>query len=371
MKTYKNLYKNILDIGLIEECITTASKGKRKKKPVHRILYNKEWYASKVLKMLKDGNFEFKEYHTIEINEGTRKKKRTIVTPLFYPDQIIHHLIASQFAPIVMQPLYEHAYGSIPGRGIHMAKKQMEKWVRSYGNKRFYVYKCDIRHFYDSIDHDILKNKLQRKITDNRFLKLVFNLIDSFESEPGKGIPKGFYTSQWFAHFYLTELDHYIKEELHVKHYIRYVDDIVLLDTNKRRLRRNAQEMERYLNEELNLKLKDNWQLYRFVDKNNENGRDIDFMGFRFFRNKTIMRKSNLRTIRRKANHLDKKRSQYKSGESQGVNAHDAQSMLSYLGWTKHCDVYGWYQDNIKPKVNKRQLRKKVAKRDRLRNKQK
>lgn len=359
----------MLDIGLVEKCIAVASKGKRKKPPVHKVLFNKEWYASKVLKMLANNDFHFRSYPVVEINEGTRRKHRTIVTPLFYPDQIVHHLIVSQLRPIVMKSLYEHAYGSIPDRGIHTAKKQMEKWVRSYGNKRFYVFKCDIRHFYDSIDHSILKNKLQRKISDNRYLDLVFGLIDSFESEPNRGIPKGFYTSQWLAHFYLTEFDHFIKEKLHVKHYMRYVDDIVLLDTNKKRLRKNAQEMEKFLNEKLNLKLKDDWQLFRFVDKNNENGRDIDFMGFRFFRNKTILRKSNLRTIRRKANHLDKKRRNYNEGSGQGVTVHDAESMLSYLGWTKHADVYNWYQKEIKPKVNKRRLRKKVAHHDKVINK--
>lgn len=366
MKTYKNLYRSILDIGHIEKCIMTASKGKRKKRPVKKIINNKEWYASKVLKMLIEESYDFKKYHTIEINEGTRKKSRTIVTPLFYPDQIIHHLIASQLNPIVMNSLYEHAYGSIPGRGVHVAKKQLEKWIRSYHNKKFYVFKCDIRHFYDSVDHAILKNKLQRKITDERFLKLVFKLIDSFEEDPGKGIPKGFYTSQWLANFYLTEMDHYIKNQLKVKHYIRYMDDIVLLDTNKRRLRKISIELEKFLNEKLNLKLKDNYQLYKFVDSNDKNGRDIDFMGFRFFRNKTILRKSNLRTIRRKANHLDKKRQGYNNGTSKGVNAHDAQSMLSYLGWTKHADVYNWYQKEIKPKVNKRRLRKKVSHKDKL-----
>ena len=286
------------------------------------------------------------------------KKERTIVTPLFFPDQIIHHLIVSQLEPIVMKSLYDHAYGSIPDRGVHVAKKQLEKWIRSYGNKRFYVFKCDIRHFYDSIDH-------------NRYLDLVFNLIDSFEDTPNKGVPKGFFTSQWLANLYLTEFDHYIKEELHVKHYLRYMDDIVLLDTNKKRLRKKAKALEKFLNESLNLKLKDNWQLYRFVDKDNKNGRDIDFMGFRFFRNKTILRKSNLRTIRRKANHLDKKRRCYNEGTGKGVNAHDAQSMLSYLGWTKHADVYNWYQKEIKPKVNKRRLRKKVSYRDKKINKQK
>lgn len=369
MKTYKNLYTNILDIGLIEKCIMTASKGKRKKPPVKRVIENKEWYASQLLKVLSKEDYYFQAYKTVLINEGSMKKERTVVTPLFFPDQIIHHLIVSQLKPIVLKSLYEHSYGSIPDRGVHIAKKQLEKWIKKMGNKRFYVFKCDIRHFYDSVDHSILKNKLQRKITDNRFIKLLFSLIDSFEEEPGKGIPKGFYTSQWLANFYLSEMDHFIKEQLHVKYYIRYMDDIVLLGTNKRKLRNQAQELEKFLNNNLDLKLKDNKQLYRFVDKDNKNGRDIDFMGFRFFRNKTILRKSNLRTIRRKAYHLEKKRKGYQEGTSQGVNVHDAQSMLSYLGWTKHADVYNWYQKEIKPRVNKRRLRKKVSHSDLRKNK--
>lgn len=360
----------MLDIGLIEKCIMTASKGKRKKPPVKKVINNKEWYASKILKSLVNETYNFQAYRTFIINEGTRKKERTIVTPFFFPDQIYHHLIVSQISPFILKSLYEFAFGSIPGRGVHSAKKQLEKWIKSYGNKRFYVYKCDIKKFYDNVDHTILKNKLQRKITDERFLKMVFTLIDSFEEKPGKGIPKGFYTSQWFANFYLTEMDHYIKEDLHVKHYLRYVDDMVLLDTNKKRLRKNAQKLESFIHDKLKLRFKENYQLYRFVDKNDENGRDIDFMGFRFFRNKTILRKSNLRTIKRKANHLDKKREEYNQGKSKGVNIHDAQSMLSYLGWTKHADVYNWYQREIKPKVNKRRLRKKVSHADKLRNQQ-
>lgn len=368
MKTYKNLYESILDIDLIEECLVTASKGKRKKPPIRRVLHQKERYSKMVLDMLENETYHFKKYQTIMINEGTSKKERTIVTPAFYPDQIIHHLIASQIAPIISKSMYEHAYGSIPGKGIHVAKKRMEKWIRKYGNKRFYVFKCDIRKFYDHIDHDILKRKLQLKINDTRFLKLVFSLIDSFEEEPNVGIPKGFYTSQWFAHLYLTEMDHFIKEELHVKHYMRYLDDMVLIDTNKRRLRKNAESLRVFLKEKLNLELKDDYQLYRFVDANNEHGRDIDFMGFRFWRGKTTLRKRNLKAIRRKANHLDKKRRLYNERKGTGVTSHDAQSMLSYLGWTKHADVYNWYQKEIKPKVSKRRLRKKVSNKQRCEN---
>lgn len=359
----------MLDIDLIKQCAWDASKGKRNKAKIKHDLENLDSYAQKLLRILENDEFVFKHYHAMVINEGTTRKERTIVTPRFMYDQVVHHLIVSQLKPIVSKSLYEQAYGSIKGRGVHVAKKVMEKWIRGYGNKRVYVFKCDIRKFYDNIDHNILKHKLQHKINDQRYLNLVFDLIDSFSTAPGKGIPKGFYTSQWFAHFYLTGFDHYVKQEVGAEHYMRYVDDIVILSTNKRKLRKQKQMVEAYLRDELNLELKPNWQIYRFVDKNNEHGRDIDFMGFRFFRGKTTLRKRNLRSIRRKANKLDKKRKAYNNRTGKGVNAHDAQSMLSYMGWTKHADVYGYYQKWIKPKVNKRSLRKKISAKQKRENK--
>lgn len=351
----------MLDIDLIEQCIIDASKEKRHKPAIQEALENKHYYAERLLELLKTNSYEFREYDTMIIADGATGKERTIVCPKFVYDQILHHLLSSQLAPIVMKSLYTHSYGSVKGRSPHDGMKHMKKWIQSYGNKRIYVFKCDIHHYYDSIDHTILKRQLQKKISDDRYLDLVFRLIDSFSSEPGKGIPKGFYISQWFSHLYLTELDHFIKEQLHVKHYMRYVDDMVLLDTNKKRLRKNAEAIVKFLDEKLNLELKDNYQLYRFVDKDDKNGRDIDFMGFRFFRNKTTLRKRSLRSARRKANHLDKKRRGYNEGTSQGVTVHDAQSMLSYCGMLKHTDTYNYYQENIKPKVNKRRLRKKVS----------
>lgn len=370
MKTYKNLYRSLFDISLIEECIWRASKDKRYRPPVRRIIENREWYSGQIIKMLQNKTYSFNNYPKKIINEGTNKKKRVIVTPLFYPDQILHHLIIYPLQPIIFKSMYEHAYGSIKTRGPDKAVKQLRKWVDKLKNKNFYVLKCDIRQFFGSIDHNILKNKLQRKINDNDFLELVFSLIDSYSEEEGKGIPKGFYTSQWFSHLYLTEFDHYIKNELGAKYYMRYSDDIIILDTNKRRLRKIFYKMQEFINSKLLLEFKDNWQIYRFIDENGKHGRDIDFIGRRIYRNKTTIRKKTLRQIGRKANRLEKKREEYNLGKGQGITVHDAHSMLSHIGRTKHTDVYNWYQDHVKPKVNKRRLRKQVSRADKKNNKE-
>lgn len=357
MKTYNNLFTGMLEPENVKRCFKVASKGKRSRSDVRRVMENLDSEVDKLIRILKNDTFHFRSFTTSVINSASERKERLIAKPKFRYDQVVHHILMSVFSPIVTRGLYEHVYGSIPGRGPHLGKKRLERWIRSYGNRRFYVFKSDIRHFYDSIDHDLLKERLRRVINDERYLKLLFTLIDSYSP----GLPKGFYTSQWLANFFLKDFDHYVKQELGARHYIRYMDDMVVLCPNKRELWKIRDGMEEYLRERLRLELKPNWAIYRFVDKNDENGRDIDFMGFRFFRKKTTLRKSNLKRIRRKALRLSKKRKRYTRGEGTGVTVHDAQSMLSYLGWTKHADVYGYFRHWIKPEVSPRRLRKKVS----------
>ena len=115
------------------------------------------------------------------------------------------------------------------------------------------------------------------------------------------GLPIGNYTSQWFSNYFLQELDYYIKQNLQIKHYLRYVDDMVLLDSNKKKLRAARLKIEQFLNNKY-LKLKSNWRVFR-VDK-----RPIDFLGFRFYRNKTFLRKRLCLRIKRRIKKIYKKK---------------------------------------------------------------
>lgn len=359
MKTYSNLYDKMLNLENIKECIKKATKGKKKRRRryVQKLLANLDEAAKEIKELIESGKFEFHDSNTAIINESSQRKNRLIAKPRLM-DQIVHHVLMSVFREIVLNSLYEHVYGSIPGRGAQRdAKRYLKRWIAKFKNKRFYVFKYDVRHFYDSVDHEVLKNKLQRKINDTRYLELLFQLIDSYND----GLPKGYYSSQWLANFYLSDLDHFIKNEILAPHYMRYMDDMVILCPNKRKLRRMKESIEKYLNIKLHLKIKDNWQIFRFVDVNDKNGRDIDFMGMRFFRNKVILRKSLLKRIYRKALKLNKKKELYKQGIGTGVDYRDAMSMLSLLGWTRHVDVYNYYQKWLKPLINRRYLRKKVA----------
>lgn len=169
-----------------------------------------------------------------------------------------------------------------------------------------------------------------------------------------KGLPLGFYTSQWFANFYLQDFDHYVKEQLGVKYYMRYMDDMVLLGSNKKELHRVKEQMLEYLQDNLHVWFKDNWQIFRFDYKDGDahQGRFIDFMGFRFYRDHITMR----RTIARKA-----MRKAAKLGKKDTITPADARQMLAYYGWIKHTDSYNFVKKYIEPYVDFDELKKIIS----------
>lgn len=263
---------------------------------------------------------------------------------------LVQHCIVNAMKPMFCKGMYEHSYASLPGRGAHKGKQVIEKWIRTDSKNCKYVLKMDIRHFFDSIPHDRLKAKLKKTVHDEKMLELLFRIIDVTEV----GIPLGFYTSQWLSNWYLQGLDHFIKEQLCAVHYMRYMDDMVVFGSNKRVLHRMRQAISDYLEMELGLELKANWRVFRFSYGNNQ-GRDLDFMGFRFYRNRTILRKSIMYKATRKARKISKK---------EKATILDARQMLSYLGWIDCTDTYLMYRKWIKPCVSFQQLKRKVSRYD-------
>jgi len=286
------------------------------------------------------------------IYDGIRRKQRAILVPTMR-EQIVHHMVVNVLKPIFMKGMYEHSYGSIPGRGAHMAKRRIEKWIARSDRDMKFVLKMDVKKYFDSIPHDILKAKLAKIIHDEAFLAILFEIVDATDTD--RGIPIGFYTSQWFANWYLTELDHYIKEELHVKYYVRYTDDMVIFGGNKRELHEIRRKIEAYLNDRLGLQMKENWQVYLFdyVKADGTHvGRDLDFMGFRFYRDRTILRKSIMLKATRKARRIAKKPIK---------TVHDCRQMLSYLGWIDCTNTYAMYKKHIKPYVSFQYLKRRES----------
>lgn len=373
MKSYNHLMEQYLSDQNYYDAVRNATrhKGSKKRKNRRARYYKNHKDELKPRLLAYAANFKNAKHKPKIINDGITRKVRQIIVPNM-PEQIIHHMIINVLQPIFMRGMYEHSYGSIPGRGALKGRKNrkrkgkkrkkkhtrsgqeaIEKWIKHDKKNMKYCLKMDIKKYFDSIPHAILKQKLSKLIHDQAFLSVLYTVVDAVPGD--KGIPIGFYTSQWFANWYLTELDHYIKEQLHVKHYIRYMDDMVIFGANKRELHRVKIAIEEYLHSKLGLRLKENWQIFLFDYIKSDGtrvGRDLNFMGLRFFRDKTILRKSVMIKATRKAKKIAGKEKR---------TIHDCRQMLSYLGWIDCTNTYDMFKKRIKPYVSFRKCKQRIS----------
>lgn len=363
MKTYSKLIDIALSDEIMDLSLKSAVERKTDRPEVQEVIKLKEQLKDILrVKILKK---ELKPliHKAHEINDGFKQKKRLIIQPYFTktkPEQWLQHIVITTLKPILMKGMYEFSCGSIPGRGIHYGKKYLEKFIRKHPKDVKYCLKIDIRHFYESIDIEILKERFRKIIKDDVFLYLIFWVLDSNAGTMPDGnivkagLPIGFYTSQWFANWFLQPFDHYVKEELKAKCYVRYMDDIVVLGANKRELHKMFNLICSYLGE-IGLTIKDNWQVFLFdyTDKDGKrHGRPIDFMGFKFYRDKTTIRKSIFLRAFRLARRLHKKLH---------INWRDASQILSYFGWFKTTDTYKAFQKYIVSQISLNSCKKVMS----------
>jgi retron-type reverse transcriptase len=360
-KEYKYLYTKMLDRDVILEAYKRLRKGKTKRKDIINIDINLDKEVDGMYQMIlntKPIEVEHPELayhsrgHTPKIIHE-HGKEREIYMPDIH-EQWLHHIIMIVLEPIVISTSYKYSCGSFPGRGAHYGKKQIEKWIKS-GKVRYYL-KADIRHFYKNIRMDILMRELAIRIKDDWFLYIIEMCLKDF-----RGLPLGFYISQWFANYLLEPLDKMISREF--PYYVRFVDDIVIFGTNKRKLRILLAKIRQMLGQRFRLKLKSNYQICKF-DYTTKDGRRIgrclDFMGFEFYRDKTILRESIALAISRMAGRIRKAK---ESGRL--LYLKHIRAMLSYKGYISCTDTYDWYLSRIKPYVDFKKLRKIISKTDR------
>jgi hypothetical protein len=334
MKRTGHIYEKVCEIENIKEAIKRSSIGKRDRRYVKRIMDNADFYAREIQKILTGRTYIPSPYTIKTIQDRSSNKERTIYKPRYYPDQIIHWALMLQLHGVFTRGMYEYTCGSVPGRGTSYAQKALRKWLdRDYKGTK-YCLKMDISKFYPSIDREILKAILRKHIKDADCLWLLDIIIDS---NP-QGLPIGNYTSQWLSNFLLQDLDHLIKEKFGAKYYLRYVDDLVIPGSNKRKLHQVRIAISEYL-ATLHLTLKQDWQVFLITK------RAIDFLGLRFFRDKTILRKRNALRIRRRM---------AKIGGKKMMTYQDACAVVSYWGWIKRSNSYHFYNKYVKPKVSLR-----------------
>ena len=315
MKRYNNLFDKIVSLDNLYEADKRARRQKSHRPEVMLFDKNKDKLLLDLQRKLINGEYETSEYYVFKIYEP---KEREIFKLPYYPDRIVHHAIMNIMEPIWVSAFVKGTYSCIRKRGIHKALKDVKFALKDEVNTQ-YCLKLDIRKFYPSIDHDILKTIIRKKIKDKRLLSLLDEIIES-----AQGVPIGNYLSQFFANLYLTYLDHWIKEQKKVRYYFRYADYIVILGGDKQQLRDLFYDIQDYLNNKLKLNFKDNWQIFK-VDS-----RGIDFVGYRVFHTHTLLRKRIKKRFCKKINKLNKKQNLDKDTYKQKI--------CSYIGWIKYCN---------------------------------
>lgn len=306
MKRASNLYKDFCSEKNIRLAFINARKGKNHYKEVQKIDKNLEYYVADLKSILERKAFKTSNYEIFSRKSGG--KIREIFKLPYYPDRIVHHCIMQVIQHLWINILIRDTFSTIPGRGIHDGVKRIKKTLKDVEGTKFCL-KLDIKKYYPSIDHDILKQIVRRKIKDEDFLNLLYEIIDS-----APGVPIGNYVSQWFGNLYLAYFDHWVKEYLKCKYYYRYCDDLVILGSNKDDLRQKMNLIKCYLRNNLHLQLKFNYQIFPI------DSRGLDFLGYRFFHGYTLVRKRIVKAMKKKLN--------------------QPKSMASYWGWLKHADTY-------------------------------
>jgi len=306
MKRVGNLYNRITSLYNLQEADEKAQKGKSGQYGVILHNQNREGNLFILQDRLQSKTYRTSEYDVFQVHEP---KERTVYRLPYFPDRITHHAVMNVLEPIFVTSFTSDTYSCLKGKGIHALFRKLKSDLRDI-NATTYCLKFDVKKFYPSVDHGVLKALLHRKFKDKDLLWLLDEIIDS-----APGLPIGNYLSQYLANFYLSYFDHWIKESKGVKYYYRYADDIVILSGNKQSLHDLLPEIKEYLST-LKLEVKDNYQVFPVQS------RGIDYIGYVFRHSHIRIRKSIKQAFARKI--------------SKNINH---PSKTSYLGWLGHCNA--------------------------------
>ena len=324
VKRIGNIYDQVISIENLKLADERARRRKAHTYGVKLHDRNREANIQALHELLAKGEYKTSPYNTFTIHGP---KEREIYRLPYYPDRIVHHAVMNIMEPIWLQVFTADSYSCIKGRGIEAARKKVRKTLDQHPEDCAYCLKIDIKKFYPSVDHGVLKTIVRRKLKDTRLLKLLDEIIDS-----APGLPIGNYLSQFFANLVLTYFDHWVKEQKRVKHYFRYADDIVVFSPNKEELRALLAEFESYLQCEVKLRVKENKQIYPVaVDHRDRHGRGVDFLGFVFYLHETRLRKRIKKNMCQAIARVRHRKKQVEPKEFK-------QLIASWWGWCKHSD---------------------------------
>lgn len=279
-RTIKNCFFECLTFDKLLAAHERASIGKKSKREVILFEMDLETNLIRIMDELKTLKYQFGGYRVFTIYEP----KERVIKSLPYRDRIVHQWYVEEFIkPYFYKRFIKDTYACLDNKGSHLAAKNTQKYMRKmmkqYGS--YYVLKCDVKKYFYTIDKGILKDILKRRIKDKTLLEFTNIVLDDGED---LGIPIGNFTSQYYANIYLDVLDHYVKEVLSIKYYVRYMDDFVFLVETKKEASLLLDKIRVFLRDELHLEL--NSKSRYFANKYG-----IDFCGYRIYETHIVLRK--------------------------------------------------------------------------------
>lgn len=323
MKTHNNLYPSTYNFKNLYNAYLSAREGKRYRKDVLKFSANLEEELICLQNNLIWKSYTPSPYKEFYVNDP---KKRLIMAPAFC-DRVLHHAICNVVMPLFDQKFIFDSYACRIGKGTHRGADRLTWFLRKALRQwpKVYCLKCDIRSYFSSIPHVNLKMAIRKTIRCKDTLWLIDTIIDSLPD--GVGIPLGNLTSQLFANVYLDDMDHFIKEVLRVKYFIRYMDDFVLLLEDKRTLAYYMAEISSFLSPK-GLALNEKTSIFPI-------SHGIDFLGYRVWPTHRLLRKSSIRRAKRKFKAFSRR---YK----RGIVSRDKikESLNSWLAHAGYCNSY-------------------------------
>lgn len=337
----KNVYDEICSFENLYKAYLNARKNKRFRDEVLGFTTNLEEYLFDIQKDLINHTYKVGEYREFYIYEP----KKRLIMALPFRDRVIQWAIYQVINPMFSKGYITDSYACIEGRGTHQAVQRLHYWLKQVNRKqgKWYYLKLDISKYFYRIDHEVLIIMLHKKIKDKQLMRLLENIINSETSfglelgihDPALsgrvadcGMPIGNLTSQMFANIYLNELDQYIKRELKIHYYIRYMDDMILLADDKKKLHEYKYLIDAFLQEKLKLNLNNKTAIRPIT-------LGIEFVGYKLWATHIKLRKSTSLKMKRRLNSVKK---QYSKGK---IQLSDVQATVnSYMGMLKYCNSY-------------------------------
>lgn len=324
IKSIKIRFSDKLRYDLFLEAFDRASKNKVNKLDVLEFLIDIEYNLVELVQSIFDNSYYLGEYKEFVIYEP----KERIIRSLPFVDRIVHQWYVEEFLkPYYLNNFIYDSYACIEGKGSHKAVMRLQKFMRKVDNDS-YIIKFDIKKYFENIDKDTLYNILSKKIKDSYLLKFTYKMI--YENNDFSGICIGNYTSQWFANIYLNEFDHYVKEVLNIKFYLRYMDDFVIIVSTKEMAKDIYNNIKNFLaiNLKLELNKKSRYYPIRY---------GCDFCGYVVYKDYIRIRKRCKKKIR---NSIKKWNKLY------STNKFDYQKFIcsynSFISHLKHANSYNF-----------------------------